>query len=63
MYKGTVKFYNPKKGFGFINEESSGKEVYVHDSGLIDKIQEGDTVIFETNRGKKGLSAVNVKKA
>ena len=63
MYKGTVKFYNAKKGFGFINEENSGKEVYVHESGVLDKIQEGDSVIFETKRGKKGMTAVEVKLA
>jgi CspA family cold shock protein len=63
MYKGTVKFYNAKKGFGFISEEGSGKEVFVHSSGVIDKINEGDTVVFETKRGKKGMTAVEVKLA
>jgi CspA family cold shock protein len=61
MYKGTVKFFNPKKGFGFIKEEISGKEVFVHSSDLLDKINEGDAVIFETKRGKKGVTAVDVK--
>jgi CspA family cold shock protein len=63
MYRGTVKFYNIKKGFGFINEEASGQEVFVHMSGLIDKIKDGDTVVFETKRGKKGVTAVEVKLA
>jgi CspA family cold shock protein len=63
MYKGTVKFFNPKKGFGFIHEEVSGQEVFVHTSGLVDKIKEGDMVLFETKRGKKGVTAVEVKLA
>lgn len=63
MYRGTVKFYNIKKGFGFINEEISGQEVFVHMSGLVDKIKDGDTVVFETKRGKKGVTAVEVKLA
>jgi len=63
MYRGTVKFYNSKKGFGFINEEASGQEVFVHMSGLVDKIKDGDTVVFETKRGKKGVTAVEVKLA
>lgn len=63
MYKGTVKFFNAKKGFGFILEESSGKEVFVHDTGLVDKIRDGDKVVFETKRGKKGVTAVAVKLA
>jgi CspA family cold shock protein len=61
MYKGTVKFFNPKKGFGFIKEDISGKEVFVHSSDLLDKINEGDSVLFETKRGKKGVTAVEVK--
>ena len=61
MYKGKVKFYNAHKGFGFISEEVSGKEVYVHSSGLRDTVSEGDTVIFEITRGKKGMTAIEVK--
>jgi cold shock protein len=63
MYKGTIKFYNSKKGFGFIVEETSGKDVFVHTSGLIDKVKEGDKVVFETKRGKKGVTAEQVKLA
>jgi CspA family cold shock protein len=63
MYKGTVKFYNSKKGFGFIVEETSGKDVFVHTSGLLDKVKEGDKVVFETKRGKKGVTAEQVKLA
>lgn len=61
MNTGTVKFFNEAKGFGFITEEGSNKEHFVHVSGLIDEIREGDTVEFELKEGKRGLNAVNVK--
>ncbi|MBE9467532.1 MAG: cold shock domain-containing protein [Bacteroidetes bacterium] len=61
MKKGTVKFFNETKGFGFVMEEETKSEYFVHVSGLIDKIQEGDEVEFELTEGKKGLNAVNVK--
>jgi CspA family cold shock protein len=61
MSKGTVKFFNNAKGFGFITEEGSKKEHFVHISGLIDEINEGDEVEFDLQEGKKGLNAVNVK--
>ncbi|MFT5847355.1 MAG: CspA family cold shock protein [Psychroserpens sp.] len=61
MSKGTVKFFNDAKGFGFITEEGSDKEHFVHISGLIDEIREGDAVEFDLTEGKKGLNAINVK--
>lgn len=61
MSKGKVKFFNDAKGFGFIVEEGSSKEHFVHVSGLIDEIREGDDVEFDLEEGKKGLNAVNVK--
>ncbi|MCK5823705.1 MAG: cold shock domain-containing protein [Bacteroidales bacterium] len=61
MKKGTVKFFNEAKGFGFITEEDAKNEYFVHVSGLIDEIQEGDEVEFELAEGRKGLNAVNVK--
>ncbi|MFD1552772.1 cold-shock protein [Putridiphycobacter roseus] len=61
MNKGTVKFFNESKGFGFITEEGTDKEHFVHISGLIDEIRENDNVEFELQEGKKGLNAVNVK--
>lgn len=61
MNKGTVKFFNNTKGFGFITEEGTNKEHFVHISGLIDEIREGDEVEFDLQEGKKGLNAVNVK--
>jgi len=61
MSKGIVKFFNESKGFGFIVEEGSNTEYFVHVSGLIDEIREGNEVEFELTEGKKGLNAVNVK--
>ena len=61
MNKGTVKFFNNAKGFGFITEDESEKEHFVHVSGIIDDIKEGDIVEFELKEGKKGLNAINVK--
>ena len=61
MNKGTVKFFNESKGFGFIIDDNSGEEIFVHVTGLVDDIREGDKVTFETARGKKGMNAVNVQ--
>ena len=61
MKKGTVKFYNETKGFGFVIDDETKEEFFVHVSGLIDEIREGDEVEFELTEGKKGLNAVNVK--
>ena len=61
MNKGTVKFFNESKGFGFIKDTSSSKEYFVHSSGLKENIRENDEVTFELQEGKKGLNAVNVK--
>ena len=63
MEKGTVKFFNQTKGFGFIKVEGPGKEVFVHVSGIKEEILENDEVVFEIQEGKKGLNAVNVKLA
>ena len=59
--QGTVKFFNSEKGFGFIKHDDSNKETFVHVSGLISDIKEGDTVEFDLQEGKKGMNAVNVK--
>jgi len=63
MKKGTVKFYNESKGYGFISDNESGEEYFVHISGLIDEIQKGDTVEFDIKEGRKGMNAVDVKVA
>ncbi len=61
MKQGTVKFFNGTKGYGFIIEDDSKEEFFVHISGLIDEIKEGDAVEFELKEGKKGMNAENVK--
>ena len=63
MNKGTVKFFNESKGFGFIVDDESKTKYFVHVTGLIDEINEGDVVEFELQEGRKGLNAVNVKSA
>lgn len=61
MSTGTVKFFNNSKGFGFIKDNESEKEYFVHVSGLNDEVRENDEVSFDLQEGKKGLNAVNVK--
>lgn len=63
MATGIVKFFNESKGFGFIKEDGSGQEIFVHVTGLVDKIGENDQVTFDITEGKKGPNAVNVKRA
>ncbi|PQB05855.1 cold-shock protein [Aureitalea marina] len=63
MQKGTVKFFNNSKGFGFITSEESQEDIFVHITGLVDEVRDGDEVTFETAQGKKGLNAVNVRLA
>jgi CspA family cold shock protein len=59
--QGTVKFFNEAKGFGFIKPSDSSEDIFVHSSGLIDEIRENDKVEYDSERGKKGMNAVNVK--
>ncbi|MCF8218080.1 MAG: cold shock domain-containing protein [Bacteroidales bacterium] len=61
MNTGKVKFFNEAKGYGFIKDQESDKEYFVHVTGLVDKIKEDDEVSFDLQEGKKGLNAVNVK--
>ena len=63
MKKGTVKFFNDEKGYGFIKDDESSKDVFVHKTGLIDRIRENDKVEFEVEDGQKGPNAVQVKLA
>jgi len=60
MQKGTIKFFNESKGYGFITPEN-GSDVFVHSSGLIDLVRQNDHVQFEIEKGKKGLNAVKVQ--
>lgn len=62
---GVVKWFNPNKGFGFIQPDQGGKDVFVHISALeragIRKLDEGDRVSFELASNKGRVSAVNIK--
>ncbi len=62
MSTGTVKFFNNAKRFGFIVPDEGDKDLFVHKSGLVDDIAEGDKVSYDIEDGEKGPSAVNVKK-
>ena len=63
MKKGKVKFFNSSKGFGFIKDDATGQDIFVHVSGLTQDVREGDAVTFDVTQGKKGLNAINVKLA
>lgn len=64
MNKGTVKWFNATKGFGFISDAASGKDVFVHFSGIVadgyKSLEEGQNVTFEIIEGERGLQAANV---
>lgn len=63
MQTGTVKFFNESKGFGFITDDNSGQEIFVHITGLNGvRISENDRVEYNVIDGRKGLNAVDVKK-
>ncbi len=62
MQEGTIKFFNETKGFGFIKPADGSAEVFVHVTGLIDKVTQDDRVSYEVQDGKKGKNAVNVRK-
>ena len=64
MNKGTVKWFNGQKGFGFITDESTGNDVFVHFSGIVTNgfktLDEGQRVSFDVTRGDRGMQAINV---
>ncbi len=61
---GTVKWFNPDKGFGFIAQDNGGEDVFVHFRAIVGEgyktLNEGQSVSYETERGQKGLQAANV---
>ena len=63
MANGTVKWFNDRKGYGFI-EQQDGTDVFVHHSGInatgFKSLNEGDEVTIDVENGQKGLSAINV---
>jgi CspA family cold shock protein len=67
MNKGTVKWFNAQKGFGFITNNETGEDVFVHFSGIavdgFKTLEENQSVTFEITKGARGLQAVNVQLA
>ena len=62
MPTGTVKFFLDQKGYGFITEDETNEEIFVHVSGLIDKVKPEDKVSFEIMEDNRGKKANQVKK-
>jgi CspA family cold shock protein len=63
MKTGTIKFFNATKGYGFITEDGSNAEIFLHVTGLAEQpVTSGEKVQFDVAEGRKGLNAINVKK-
>jgi len=62
IHTGRIDFFNDSKGFGFIKEKDTQEKYFVHVNGLLEDVREGDNVVFELERGLKGLNAIRVKK-
>jgi CspA family cold shock protein len=62
MKTGTIKFFNNAKGFGFIKDDESNEEIFIHVTGLVDQVREADRVSYDVRDGKRGINAFNVKK-
>ena len=67
MNKGTVKWFNAEKGFGFITNEATNEDIFVHFSGIASEgfktLEEGQKVTYDTAKGNRGDQAVNVCRA
>jgi len=67
MARGTVKWFNDQKGFGFISPDDGGKDLFVHQTGIqssgFRSLKEGDHVEYDSEQGRKGPQAVNVRPA
>jgi cold shock CspA family protein len=61
LRKGVVTFFNHEKGYGFIKDLQTGESIFVHINSSADELKENSRVIFEVEKGPKGLNAVNVK--
>ncbi len=61
MQTGTIKFFNEEKGYGFITDDATGQDIFVHATGLrTERVNQGDKVRYEEQEGKKGKVAAEV---
>ena len=61
LRRGIITFFNHDKGFGFIKDQQTGESIFVHASSSADELKENARVVFEVEKGPRGLSAINVR--